>query len=222
MDRLKESRTRYLAQGYGAGRIGFGQRPALVVIDMQVDFIDPTAPATCAPMAQERLPAVKKLLEAAREARVPIFFTQGLVNSDLSDLGLWKSGPKAQGLVQVEGTPGAEIVSELAPEPGERIIRKRRPSAFFGTDLEIHLSGLKVDTLLLAGSSMSGCVRATAVDAFSRDYRTIIVRDCVIDRTPEILETNLFDVEAKYVDVVSLDEVLAHLGASPEPSSGDS
>jgi nicotinamidase-related amidase len=202
-------------------RLGFGDRPALLVVDMQRDFVDPDAPATCAPMAQERLPAIKSLLGAARRAQVPIFFSQGLVSPDLSDVGLWK-GAHSKGTVQVEGTPGAEIVDELRPVPGEKVIKKRRPSVFFATDFEVFLRGLRVDTLLLAGSSMSGCVRATAVDAFSRDYRTMIVRDCVVDRSVEVLEASLFDMDAKYADVVDLAEVVTYLEAiQGRPVPGD-
>jgi len=200
--------------------IGFGSRPALVIVDMQRDFVDPDSPATCAPMSQERLPAIRTLLEAARSMEIPVFFTQGLVSPDLSDVGLWKNRAHAEGRVQVEGTPGAEIVAELQPLAGERVIAKRRPSAFFQTDLEIFLRGKEVDTLLVAGSSMSGCVRATVVDAFSRDYRVVVVKDCVVDRSPEILEANLFDVDVKYADVLSLEEVLRFLAARKPPPVG--
>jgi maleamate amidohydrolase len=207
------TREKYAAQGWGTTRIEFGQRPALLIIDMQYDFVDPASPSTCAPLAQERLPAVQRLLEASRETCIPVLFSQGLVSPDLADVGLWKGAAHRTGKCQVEGTRGAEIVSELAPRPHEHVVRKRRPSAFFGTELDIFLRGLRVDTLLLAGSSMSGCVRATVVDAFSHDYRVIVVRECVIDRTEEVLERNLFDVDAKYADAVSLEETLGYLAS---------
>jgi maleamate amidohydrolase len=212
---LRETKLRYLDQGWG-DRIGFGDRPALLIVDMQHDSIDEDAPTTCAPMAQERLPTVVRLLEAAREARIPVIFTQGVVAADLSDVGLWK-GPHGRGEVQIEGTPGVEIVSELQPRPEEPIVRKRRPSAFFGTGLEDLLGELDVDTLIVAGSSMSGCVRATVVDAFSRDLRTIVVDDCVIDRSPAALEASLIDVDAKYADAVSHHEVIEYLTRVRQP-----
>jgi len=205
----------YRAQGFGLERIGFGERPAVLVVDMQNDFVDPDAPSTCAPSAEEAVPYLQRLVAAARRAGVPVFYTQGLVSPDLKDVGLWKSRAHAEGRVQVEGTRGAEIIARLAPQPGEYVVRKRRPSAFFQTDLEVFLRGWRVDTLIVGGTSASGCVRATVVDAFMRDYRTILPRECVIDRTPAVLESNLFDMDAKYADVVSLDEVLAYLDQLP-------
>lgn len=210
----------YRAQGWGTERIGFGLRPALLIVDMQVDFVDPAAPSTCAPIAQERLPDIRRLLEASRAAGIPVLFSQGLIAPDLSDVGLWKGAAHRTGRSQLEGTPGAEIVPELAPRVGEHVVRKRRPSAFYASDLDVFLRGHRIDTLLVAGSSMSGCVRATVVDAFSRDYRTMVVRECVVDRTLEVLERNLFDVDAKYADAVSLDEALDYL-TRLAPVTGD-
>jgi maleamate amidohydrolase len=210
------TRESYQRQGWGTERIGFGERPALLIVDMQYDFVDAGSPATCAPMAQERLPDIQRLLEAARVAAIPIFFSQGLVARDLSDVGLWKGRAHKTGMTQLEGSRGAEIVEELRPKAGERVVPKRRPSVFFGTNLNALLEEAQVDTLLLAGSSMSGCVRATALDAFSNDYRTMIVSDCVIDRTREVLERNLFDVDSKYVDAVGLDEALDYLANIPQ------
>jgi len=219
------TRTRYAEQGWGTTRNGFGARPALVVVDMQNDFVDPDSPSTCAPMAQERIPAIRRLLDTARDAGIPVLFTKGLVKPDLSDVGLWKGRAHRTGLCQIEGTRGAEIVAELAPHEGEVVVTKRRPSGFFGTDLHAQLAARHVDTVIVAGASMSGCVRATAVDAFSHDFLTSVVRECVVDRTAEVLERNLFDVDAKYVDAVSLDETLAYLasvGAQPSAAASGS
>jgi nicotinamidase-related amidase len=212
------TRELYERQGWGTDRIGFGSRPALVIVDMQNDFVDPESPATCAPIAVERLPDIRRLLDASRAVGIPVFFTQGLVDPSLVDVGLWKGWAHRTGRSQVEGTRGAQIVDELAPLPGEHVVHKRRPSGFFGTDLDVFLRGARIDTLLLAGSSMSGCVRATVVDAFSRDYRVMIVRECVIDRTVEGLERNLFDMDAKYADGVSLEEVFAYLASLESPA----
>ncbi len=219
------TRAVYASQGWGTSRIGFGSRPALLIVDMQWDFVNPDSAATCAPVATERLPAIRRLLDKCREAGIPIFFSQGLVAPSLADVGLWKGWAHRTGNSQVEGTPGAEIVEELTPLRGEHVVRKRRPSAFFGSDLDTFLRGLRVDTLLVAGSSMSGCVRATVVDGFSLDYRVMMVNEAIVDRTVELLERNLFDMDAKYADAVSLAETEAYLAGLPAglyPSVGSS
>lgn len=207
----QETRRRYVEQGWGQSRIGFGDRPALVIVDMQHDFVDADSPSTCAPMALERIPEIRSLLDSARRVGVPVFHTQGIVNPDLSDLGLWKGTAKRSGRCQIDGTRGAEIVPELAPVEGEHVVRKTRPSAFFGTDLHDRLQALDIDTLLVAGASMSGCVRATVTDGFSYDYRVSVIRECVVDRTEALVARNLFDVAAKYADDVSLEETAAYL-----------
>lgn len=207
----EETLQRYEDQGWGQTRIGLGKRPALVVVDMQYDFVDPDSPSTCAPMAQERIPAIRSILDAARQAGIPVFHTQGIVKPDLSDVGLWKGHAKRSGLCQIEGSRGAEIVEELAPIEGEQVVRKTRPSAFFGTDLHDRLRSLGVDTLLVVGTSMSGCVRATVTDGFSHDYRVSVIREGVIDRSESLVSRNLFDVAAKYADDVQMEEALSYL-----------
>jgi maleamate amidohydrolase len=207
-----DAATVYERQGWGR-RLGFGERPAVIVIDMQNDFCDPDAPTTLWPSIGEAIEPIRRLCEAARARGVPVIHTQGLVAADGSSAGLWtlKQRDHGEGRIQVEGSRGAAIVDELAPEDGDRVIRKWRPSAFFRTDLEVFLAARGIDTLLFCGTSLSGCVRATAVDAFMRDIRPIIVREGVVDRSPEVLEANLFDLDQKYADVVGLDEALAEL-----------
>src|SRR5215218_4747434 len=192
-----ETIDRYRSQGWGETRIGFGARPALLVIDMQNDFVDPASPSTCAPLAQERLPAIRRLLDEARDAGIPVFFSQGLVSPDLVDVGFWKSPAQQAGKCQVEGTPGAEIVAELAPLAGERVIRKRRPSVFFGSDFDVFLVGHRVDTLILAGSSMSGCVRATVFVGFSPDYRLMWFGNASSNGRFEFSRPNFFKFKPK-------------------------
>ena len=154
-----------------------------------------------------------------------MIYTQGLVAADGSSAGLWRFKQRyhAEGRIQIEGSRGAQIVPELAPQPGDRMIRKWRPSAFFRTDLEVFLGVRGIDTLLCCGTSVSGCVRATVTDAFMRDIRPMVVRECVADRTPAVLEANLFDLDQKYADVVTLVETLAYLqrlpAASPVPTA---
>jgi len=219
-----DSQALYRRQGLGQ-RIGFGARPAVLVIDMQHDFCDPDAPTTLWPSIGETFEPIRRLCAAARERRVPVIYTQGLVAADGSSAGLWRFKQRyhAEGRIQIEGSRGAQIVPELAPQPGDRMIRKWRPSAFFRTDLEVFLGVRGIDTLLCCGTSVSGCVRATVTDAFMRDIRPMVVRECVADRTPAVLEANLFDLDQKYADVVTLVETLAYLqrlpAASPVPTA---
>lgn len=202
----------YSRQGMGQ-RIGFGERPAVLLIDMQNDFCDPDAPTTLHPSICSTYDPIKRLSAAARAKDLPVIYTRGLVAADGSSAGLWRLKMKHHGArgVQIEGGRGAEIIDELKPEAGDRVINKWRPSAFFRTDLEVFLGVAQIDTLLICGTSMSGCVRATATDAFMRDIRPMIVREGVADRSEAIMESNLFDVDQKYGDVVTLDMCLAYL-----------
>jgi maleamate amidohydrolase len=204
--------TLYREQGMGL-RIPPGERPAVLIIDMQHDFCDPNAPTTLWPSIGETYEPIRRLSVAARERDIPVIYTQGLVAADGSTAGLWRYKQRfhAEGRVQVEGSRGAAIIPELAPQPGDRVIRKWRPSAFFRTDLEVFLGVSGIDTLLCCGTSVSGCVRATVTDAFMRDIRSMVIRDCVADRTTAVMEANLFDLQQKYAEVVSLSDTLAYL-----------
>ncbi|MBX9738875.1 MAG: isochorismatase family protein [Beijerinckiaceae bacterium] len=208
----------YARQGLGQ-RIGFGERPAVLLIDMQNDFCDADAPTTLYPSIQSTYEPIRRLSAAARKAKAPVIYTQGLVAADGSSAGLWRLKTKhhALGGVQIEGSRGAAIIDELTPQPGDRLIRKWRPSAFFRTDLEVFLNVQRIDTLLVCGTSMSGCVRATAVDAFMRDIRCMIVREGVADRSEAVMEASLFDIDQKYGDVVTLDMCLAYIENLPTP-----
>jgi maleamate amidohydrolase len=211
----------YRRQGMGQ-RIGFGTRPAVLVIDMQHDFCDPDAPTTLWPSIGETYAPIRTLSETARSRDVPVIYTTGLVAKDGSSAGLWRYKQRyhAEGRIQIEGSRGAEIIEELAPLPGDRVIRKWRPSAFFRTDLEVFLGAQRIDTLLVCGTSVSGCVRATVTDGFMRDIRCMVVRECVADRTPEVMAANLFDMQQKYADVVTLAETLDYLGTFDQAQTG--
>jgi maleamate amidohydrolase len=214
------TQTLYRQQGMGL-RIPPGERPAVLVIDMQHDFCDPDAPTTLWPCIEETYEPIKRLSAAARAQNVPVIYTQGLVASDGSTAGLWRFKQRfhAEGRVQVEGSRGAAIIPELAPQAGDRVIRKWRPSAFFRTDLEVFLGVRGIDTLLCCGTSVSGCVRATVTDAFMRDIRCMVVRECVADRTPAVMEANLFDLQQKYAEVVPLAETLSYLAGLSDRSA---
>jgi nicotinamidase-related amidase len=210
------SESLYQHQGMGQ-RIGFGERPAVLIIDMQHDFCDPDAPTTLWPSIQSTYEPIRSLAVAARARRIPVFYTQGLVAADGSSAGLWrlKMRAHANGQVQVVGSKGAKIIDELQPEPIDHIIRKWRPSAFFRTDFEVFLNTLRIDTLLVCGTSVSGCVRATVTDGFMRDIRCMVVREAVADRTSAVMEANLFDLDQKYADVVTSAETLAYVERFP-------
>jgi maleamate amidohydrolase len=194
-------------------RIGFGKNPAVLVIDMQHDFCDQDAPTTLWPSIGTTFGPIQEICTAARARRIPVFYTQGLVAADGSSAGLWryKQHYHAEGRVQIDGSRGAAIINELAPHPGGHVIRKWRPSAFFRTDLEVFLSVQAIDTLLVCGTSVSGCVRATVTDAFMRDIRFMVVPECVADRAAAVLEANLFDIDQKYADVVMLRTAIDYL-----------
>jgi maleamate amidohydrolase len=214
-----KTQTLYREQGMGL-HIPPGERPAVLIIDMQNDFCDADAPTTLWPSIGETFEPIQQLCTKARQQNIPVIYTQGLVAADGSSAGLWRFKQRyhAEGRIQIEGSRGAEIVRALAPQPGDRVIRKWRPSAFFRTDLEVFLGACRIDTLLCCGTSVSGCVRATVTDAFMRDIRCMVVRDCVADRTTAVLEANLFDLDQKYADVVSLSQALAYLrNLSREP-----
>ena len=163
-----------------------------------------------APDVVTAVQATRSLLALAREKRIPVLFTKVLYNKNYRDGGIFvQKVPVLKTLV--EGEPLAEIVPDLTPTPDDTVIVKQYASAFFGTALAAALTSLSVDTLILTGCSTSGCVRASAVDGMQYGFRVIIPRECVGDRHPAPHEANLFDIHAKYGDVVSQEEVMGYL-----------
>ena len=196
-------------QGVFEGRIGFGQRPALLIVDFINAYTTPGSPLY-APAVVTAVQATTGLLALARAKNVPVLFTKVLYNKNYRDGGIFvQKVPVLKTLV--EGEPLAEIVPDLTPTPDDTVIVKQYASAFFGTALAAALTSLGVDTLILTGCSTSGCVRASAVDGMQYGFRVIIPRECVGDRHPAPHEANLFDIHAKYGDVVSQEEVMGYL-----------
>lgn len=193
----------YRKQGFGNSS-GFGEQPALLVVDFVNGFNDPDMfGGGNIPQAIERTAV---LLAAARKAGVPVCFTRVVYAADGSDAGVFCM--KAPGLkILTEDHPASAVVDALAPAPGEYVLRKTQPSAFFGTDLVGWLVKRRVDTVIVTGATTSGCVRATVVDALSHNFRTIVATDCVGDRAPGPHEANLFDMGQKYADLMSGEEV---------------
>jgi maleamate amidohydrolase len=200
----------YRAQGFG-GRVGIGVRPALCIVDFVNGFVDP-AIFGGGNIAQAVAQTVA-LLAAARACGLPVAFSLVVYAADGSDdCAFVRKVPALAGLT--EDAPASQIVAALAPGPHELILRKTQPSAFFGTGYAERLRELGVDTVIVAGCTTSGCVRATAVDAMSHNFRTIVARDCIGDRSLDAHEANLFDMEQKYADLMDAGAIIAALRAS--------
>jgi maleamate amidohydrolase len=203
---------------------GFGQRPALLMIDLYrwvfgdkpLPLIEAIKewPASCGLAAWESLPHIQSLLETAREVGMPVIHVTGLADSESGVLG-WanarnrkaKTGYLGDSENRKRSSNMFDIVDEVAPIEGEAFMRKASPSPFYGTPLLAHLSQLGVDTLIVAGESTSGCVRASVVDACASRYKVIVAEECVFDRHEATHALNLFDMHYKYADVLSLGEI---------------
>lgn len=200
----------FKVQGFGQS-IGMGEAPALLIIDFVNAFNDPKQFG--GGNIDAAIKATVKLLATTRELGVPIAYTRYVFAEDGSDDNLLTT--KVPGLKRLtEDSPDGQVVPELRPQPSELIIRKHNASGFFGTDLNAWLARRRVDTVLIAGAVTSGCVRATAIDAMGHGFRPIIVRDCIGDRAIGPHEASLFDLEQKYADVMTRDDVIAKLRAS--------
>lgn len=197
----------YADRGIGSS-VGFGERPALVVVDMANAFTDPGyrlgSDLTSVVEANQRI------LAAFRARGLPVVFTTTAYHKDMRDAGTF--GRKIPALDELQlGSHAVEIDSRLAPEPGEHLITKKYGSCFFMTNLASLLTYDRVDTVVVTGVSTSGCVRATVIDACSHGHRTIVPVEAVGDRAEGPHWANLFDMEAKYADVVGTDDVVTAL-----------
>jgi maleamate amidohydrolase len=201
-------------QGVFDDRLGFGQVPALLVVDFINAYTDPASPLY-APAVVTAVRETVPLLVRARERDVPVIYTRVVFHPSAVDGGLFvRKVPVLRRLV--EGEPWAKIVDDMAPEASDVVLIKQYASAFFGTSLASMFVSLGVDTIIIAGCSTSGCVRATAVDAIQHGFRAVVPRECVGDRHAAPHHANLFDINAKYGDVVSVAEVLAYLSGLPK------
>lgn len=200
-----------LAQNYQRAfgkRIGFGKRPVLLMIDFVEAYFD----RSCGLYAgvEETLASALRLQQVARAAKVPVIYTNVVYNKSALNGGRFYQ--KSMTLHNfIEGNPMGAWPKGLVPAEDELVISKQYPSAFFGTSLASTLTTLGIDTVIHTGVSTSGCVRATCVDCCSYGFIPIIVRDAVGDRHPAPHEANLFDMDAKYGDVVSEAEATAYL-----------
>ena len=191
------------------GRAGFGDRPALLVVDMNVAFTDPRSPLACD--LDDVLGAIARLLDEARRAEIPVVYTT-VAYDEAGKQAAAAFIDKVPALLTLEaGTGWVEIDPRIAPRPGEPVLTKLFASAFHGTILGTLLVAAGCDSVVVTGASTSGCVRATVVDALQHGYRPLVPREAVGDRNPRAHEASLYDVDAKYGDVVSLDEALDYL-----------
>ena len=197
----------YRRQNFG-NPIGFGRRSALLIVDFTVGFNDPAL------FGGGNIDAAIRrtggLLECFRGKQVPIPYTRVVSADDGSDVGMFAAKVPSLRLL-TESHPAGQVVPELAPRPGELIVRKTQASAFFGTNLAPWLLRQGADTLVVAGCTTSGCVRASVVDAISHNFRTVVAADCVGDRALGPHEANLFDMAQKYADVMPRDEIVQAL-----------
>jgi len=191
------------------GKVGYGRNPAVVVIDFTLAYTTPGSPFFAEGVVRAVTDTVP-LLEAARAAGIPVIHTKVMYHPSGADGGWFvRKVPALRKLIP--GEPLAEIDPKVAPLPEEVVIVKQYPSPFFGTPLAPMLATLGVDTLILAGCSTSGCVRAGALDGVQHGYRVIVPRECVGDRHDGPHDANLFDINAKYGDVVGREEVIEYL-----------
>jgi nicotinamidase-related amidase len=203
----------YQRSGLGR-RIGFGKRPALLIVDMQVGF---TAPER-SPLAgnlEGQVAAIRRLLGPMRAKGWPVVYTVVAYEADhQADAGLWTAKVPTLRHLKI----GSDLVAldpRIARTPQDFLIVKQYPSAFFGTHLASTLTSMGIDTLIVTGATTSGCVRASVVDALSHGFRPIIPEESVGDRAQEPHEANLFDMDSKYGDVMPLAEVLSYIDSLP-------
>ena len=200
----------YVGRGF-MRRIGFGERPALILIDLANAWTREGNPFTCDRM-DVIIPGVQRLLTAARAKSVPVVYTTtayAVTDGPHTDMGLWHRKIPVE-VLQL-GTDAVAIDERIAPEPGEQVLVKKFASAFHGTNLASYLRAAGVDTVIITGVTMAGCVRHTTEDALGLGFRPIVVRECVGDRVAGAVEWNLFDIDAKFGDVEPLERVLEYL-----------
>ena len=223
---LSDTDRATLARGRFGRRMGFGQRPAVVVIDAQKYMVgeageDAQWPSSCGEKGREAVRQIARIVEAAQQNGVPCFFTLFELARDGSDIGVYG---RKRDLLESEhwclaGTRGAELVEALSPAPGDVVFVKKKPSGFHGTPLLGYLVERGIDTVIVVGGATSNCIRATVFDAASYNYRTIVPAEAVFDRIPVSHAISLFDMDRQFADVVAADEVVGFLRQRGAPAS---
>ena len=203
----EQAREVYAQAGLGAS-VTLGSRPAVLVIDFSCGFTDPGC-ALGSDLTQQ-VEATRRLLDVARDRGLPVVFTTIGFDASLKDGGLWLQKVPTLGDLQLGGR-WVEIDERLGRREDETVIVKKGATGFFGTNLASVLLSQGVDTVILCGATTSGCIRATAIDLLQYGWPALVPRECVGDRAQAPHEANLFDIQAKYADVVSIDDALAYL-----------
>lgn len=208
---MSDEQARQVYERAGLGQsVTLGSRPAVLVVDFSCGFTDPAC--TLGSDLTEEVEATRRLLDAARAKGLPIVYTTIGFEPSLKDGALWLQKVPALGDLQIGGR-WVEIDPRLDPRPGEPVVLKKGASAFFGTNLASILIAQGVDSVILCGATTSGCIRATAIDLLQYGFPTIVPRECVGDRAAAPHEANLFDIQAKYADVVGLEDALAFVAS---------
>jgi maleamate amidohydrolase len=211
-----------------AARQGFGKRPALLVIDVNYAFCgdkrEPIMesvkswPTSCGEDAWDALPVLARVIEAARAQGVPVIYTTGISREDKWDMGSWRFKNARSGdapAARQSNHDGNEIMPQIAPGARDIVVPKQKPSGFHGTNLLSYLTMLGCDSVIVCGTTTSGCVRGTVIDSFSYNFRTAVIEDGCFDRSQASHAINLFDMHAKYADVVTSEEVIVFLKSLP-------
>ncbi len=226
-DRYLTDRDREIFSSSGwEQRIGFGERPALMIVDVNINFVGEKSepilesikqwPTSCGEEGWKAMAVINRLLAGSRSKGLPVIYTTFAWRPDGFDFGgwAWKNSRITEDPRTLDY--GNEISPEIAPEPTDIVLTKKKPSAFFGTPLMGYLTDLKVDSVIVTGTTTSGCVRATVIDAFSHNLRCTVVEDGCFDRSEISHAINLFDMNAKAADVLSSGEVLDYIEQLPE------
>jgi len=218
----------FALSGFGK-KAGLGQRPALLIIDVNYNFTgDKPEPilesvkrfrTSCGEEGWQAVYRIRELLAEARKKHLPTFYTTAEENRSNSTLmvGGWaaKRNRTTEDMTE-QWEKANEIVEEIAPQPGDIIVHKQKPSAFFGTALMSMLNEVHADTVLVCGTTTSGCVRASVIDAFSYNMKVSVVEECVFDRGQASHKINLFDMAMKYADVIPLKETVEYIRDLPD------
>ncbi len=226
----EEDRQVFEAAGWGKD-VGFGEKPVLLVVDVIYNFVgDVPEPIlesikkwrySCGERGWEGVKHLERLIAAAREKQIPIVYTGMDRRPDGFDQGAWNWKSYRSGEASdIKGSLGNEIVKEIAPEPQDIYFVKDKPSAFHGTHLLDYLIYLGADTVITTGTTTSGCVRASAVDATQYNYRSIVPEECVWDRSMISHKVNLLDIQMKYGDVKKTDAVIEYFRSLPDRPCG--